>query len=89
MLRLPAVGRPFRKRLEAVAIFPAEFEEFASIEIGGFFPEEGLEAPLDVGALPRTKTVAAGSEPIKLEHVPQGVQVYGTSFQLSLVSSQF
>ena len=73
MLSLPAVGRPFRKRFEAVAIFPAELEEFASIEIAGFLPEEGLEAPLDVGALPRTKTVAAGSKPIELEHVPQGL----------------
>jgi hypothetical protein len=89
MLSLAAGGGPFREGFETVAIFPTEFEEFARVEIGGFFAEEGFEAPLEVRALPRTKAVAARSEPIELEHVPQGVQVYGISFPLSVVSGQF
>jgi hypothetical protein len=82
-----AAGRgPVREGFQAVAIFPTESEKFARVEIGGFFAEEGFKAPLDVGALPRTKTVAAGSEPIKLEHVPQATQLYGISFPSSVVS---
>ena len=89
MLSLAAGGGPVREGFQSVAIFPAELEKFASVEVGGFLAEEGFKAPLDVRALPRTKTVAAGSEPIELEHVPQATQVYGISFPLFVVSGLF
>jgi hypothetical protein len=89
MLGAAAGGGPVREGFKAVAVFPTELEKFASVKISGFLAEEGFEAPLDVRALPRAKTVAAGSEPIKLEHVPQATQVYGISFPLVVVSRQF
>lgn len=38
--------------------------------MSGFLAKESFEAPLDVGAFPRLKTVAAGGKPVELEEVP-------------------
>ena len=67
-----AGGGPTGEGFEIFAVFPGEMQEFADVEVGGFFPEKGFEAPLDVGAFPRLEAVAAGSEPVELEKVPHG-----------------
>jgi hypothetical protein len=84
MLRVAAFGGPVRERVQAVAVLPGKLEKLAGIQIRGFWAEESLEAPLDVGAIPGMKPVAAGGEPVELEEAP-----HGKSIQLSVISSQF
>jgi hypothetical protein len=77
-----AGGGPGGEGFQVAAVFPGEMEEFAAVEVGGFFAEEGFEAPLDVRALPGLKAIAAGGEPVELEKVPHGQKVI--SFKLSV-----
>lgn len=76
-MRAAAGGGPIGERLEAVAILPGELEEFAGVEIGGFFTEERFKAPLDVGAIPGIEPVAARGEPVELEQVEHEVSDIG------------
>jgi hypothetical protein len=69
-LGMAAFGGPVGKGFEAMAVLPRELQEFLGIEIGRFFAKEGFEAPLEVGAFPRSEAVTAGGEPIELEQVP-------------------
>src|ERR1700757_1049634 len=68
-----AFGGPVGKRIQVVAIFPGELEEFFGVEIGGFFSKEGFEAPSDVRTFPGPKAVAAGGEPVEFENIPHEV----------------
>jgi hypothetical protein len=77
-----AGGGPGGERFQVAAVFPGEMEEFAAVEVGGFFTEEGFEAPLDERAFPGLKAIAAGGEPVELEKVPHGQKVI--SFKLSV-----
>ena len=72
MLGLAASGGPVGEGDEAIAVLPGEAEEFASVEVGSFLAEEGFEAPLNEGAVPGMKAVAAGGEPIELEEMEHG-----------------
>lgn len=74
MLGAAADGGPIGEGYQVAAIFPGEMEEFHGVQIGGFFAEKGLEAPLDVGAFPGLQPVAAGGEPIELEEMPHGCE---------------
>ena len=71
-----ALGGPIGEGFQIVAIFPGELEEFPGVEVGGVLAKEGLEAPLDVGAFPGLEVVAAGGEPVELEHAPHRVSGY-------------
>jgi hypothetical protein len=53
-----------------VAVLPGDLEKPFSVEVGSLSAKEGFKSPLNIGALPWTKTVAAGSEPVELEDVP-------------------
>ncbi len=65
-----ALGRPVGETAEIVAIFPDESEEFPGVEMGGFFAEEGFKTPLEIGAVPRMKAIAAGGHPVVAERLP-------------------
>lgn len=65
MLGAAADGRPVGEGLQVMAIFPGEVEKFAGVEAGGLPAEESFKAPLDVGTLPRSESIAARSEPVK------------------------
>jgi hypothetical protein len=70
LVALPFRG-PIDKAFHVVAVLPGEVEKLSGRQIGGFFPEEGLKAPADIGALPRTKSITASGIPVilqRLEH---------------------
>ena len=59
-----ALSGPIDESLELVAMAPAELEEFSGVEIHGFLTKKGFKAPLDIGATPRRKAIAARGNPI-------------------------
>ena len=72
-----AVGSPVDKSLKLIAMLPANAKELSSVEVGGFLAQKRFEAPLDIRALPRGKTIAARGNPViteRLEHptLPSG-----------------
>jgi len=64
---------PVQEVLHLLAVFPAEAEEFGSVEVGGFRAEEGFKAPSKVGAVPRIQAVAFGRHPVVAEHLEHSV----------------
>ncbi len=66
-LNAAALRGPVDESLELVTMAPAQSEEFSSVEIGGFFAEEGFEAPLDIRTLPWRETIATRGNPVIAE----------------------
>src|SRR5450631_4269401 len=64
-----ADGDPFEEAFHASAFAPHQREEFAGVEIGGFFAEECFEAPLNVGGGPGAEAVALRDDPVVAEGV--------------------
>jgi hypothetical protein len=69
--RTPASGRPIRKRMQIVPIFPGKLEELGRVQLRRFFAQEGFKAPLNVGTAPGAEPITAGGEPVKFEDIPQ------------------
>ena len=57
---------PIHKPFHVVAVFPSEVNELAGRQIRGFFSEERLKAPADVGTLPRFESITPSRVPVIL-----------------------
>ncbi len=57
---------PIHKPFHVVAVLPGEVKELAGREVGGFFPEERLKAPANVGTLPRFESITSSRVPVVL-----------------------
>jgi len=57
---------PIHKPLHVVAVLPSEVKELAGRQIGGFFSEERLKAPANVGTLPRFEPITPSRIPVIL-----------------------
>jgi hypothetical protein len=71
-LRLSSYCDPVEETFHASALAPHQGEEFAGVEMGGFFAEECFEAPLNIGRGPGTEAVAFGDDPVVVEGVQHG-----------------
>lgn len=72
-----ALCRPVGETVEIIAVFPGELEEFPGVEMGGFFPQEGLKAPLEIGTVPGLQPISASSYPVVAERLPHAEIVHG------------
>ena len=68
-LRFSPYRHPLKEAFHAGAFAPHQGEEFCGVEVGGFFPEECFEAPLDVRRGPGTQAIALRDDPVVAESV--------------------
>src|SRR5262249_56592197 len=74
-----AVRRPIDESPHLVAVLPHEPHELPRSHVRGFRPKKSLEAPAQVGAVPRLKSVTTGNNPVVTKGLEHGrSQVAGT-----------
>src|SRR5713226_8035627 len=79
---------PIHKPFHVVAVLPGKVKELAGRQIGGFFPEERLKAPANVGTLPRVESITTSCIPVVLhclEHFLRNGRIRPALFVKTLV----